>query len=123
MLNNVVLVGRLTGNPEITTIEDTKKVTSIVLAVNRNFKNSEGLYDTDFIRCILWNSIASSTTEYCRAGDVIGVKGRLQSSKYEDDNGKIHYITDVVAERVTFLSSNKRHEEVNEKSSENKKGE
>ena len=123
MLNNVVLVGRLTGNPEITTIEDTKKVTSIVLAVNRNFKNSEGLYDTDFIRCILWNSIASNTTEYCRAGDVIGVKGRLQSSKYEDDNGKIHYITDVVAERVTFLSSNKRHEEVNEKSSENKKGE
>ena len=123
MLNNVVVVGRLTGNPEITTIEENKKVTSIVLAVNRNFKNSEGLYDTDFIRCILWNSIASSTTEYCRAGDVIGIKGRLQSSKYEDDNAKLHYITDVVAERVTFLSSNKKHEEVNNDiSSKEKKG-
>lgn len=123
MLNNVVLVGRLTGNPEIIKVEDSKKVTSVVLAVNRNFKNSEGLYDTDFIRCILWNSIALSTTEYCRTGDVIGIKGRLQSSKYEDDNGKIHYVTDVVAERVTFLSSNKKHEEVKDENSSNKKSE
>ena len=123
MLNNVVLVGRLTGNPEVIDIADSKKVTSIVLAVNRNFKNTEGLYDTDFIRCILWNSIASSTTEYCRTGDVIGIKGRLQSSKFEDTNGKIHYVTDVVAERVTFLSSNKKHEVLNDDSSNEKKGE
>ena len=123
MLNNVILVGRLTGNPEIVEIEESKKVTTVLLAVNRNFKNSEGLYDTDFIRCILWNSIASNTTEYCRAGDVIGVKGRLQTSNYEDETGKIHYVTDVVAERVTFLSTNKKHEEVNEDSSTNKKGE
>jgi len=123
-VNNVILVGRLTGNPEIVEIEESKKVTTVLLAVNRNFKNSEGLYDTDFIRCILWNSIASNTTEYCRAGDVIGVKGRLQTSNYEDETGKIHYVTDVVAERVTFLSTNKKHEAVNEKSSnDNKKGE
>ena len=124
MLNNVVLVGRLTGDPEIIDVEESKKVTSIILAVNRNFKNSEGLYDTDFIRCILWNSIASNTTEYCRSGDIIGIKGRLQSSKYEDENKKVHYITDVIAERVTFLSSNKRHEAVNNENSSNyKKGE
>lgn len=123
MLNNVVLVGRLTGNPEIVEIENGKKVTSIILAVNRNFKNSEGIYDTDFIRCILWNSIASSTTEYCRSGDVIGIKGRLQSSKFEDENGKSHYVTDVVAERVTFLSSNKKHEAVNNEEGSDKKGE
>ena len=122
-MNNVILVGRLTGNPEISVIEDSKKVTTIILAVNRNFKNSDGIYETDFIRCILWNSIASNTTEYCRAGDVIGIKGRLQSSKYEDENGKSHYITDVVAERVTFLSTNKKHEEVNEESSNIEKGE
>jgi len=121
-VNNVILVGRLTGNPEISVIEDSKKVTTIILAVNRNFKNSDGIYETDFIRCILWNSIASNTTEYCRAGDVIGIKGRLQSSKYEDENGKSHYITDVVAERVTFLSTNKKHEEVNDESSNDKKG-
>ena len=120
-MNNVILVGRLTGNPEIVEIEDGRKVTTVILAVNRNYKNIDGLYDTDFIRCILWNSIASSTTEYCKIGDIIGIKGRLQSSKYEDTNGKIHYITDVVAERVTFLSTNKKHEVVNENSSSDKK--
>ena len=117
MLNNVILVGRLTQNPEITEIEEGKKVTTVILAVNRNFKNADGTYDTDFIRCILWNSVASTTTEYCRVGDVIGVKGRLQTSKYEDENKKTHYITDVIAERVTFLSTNKKHEDVNEDSS------
>ena len=117
MLNNVILVGRLTQNPEIIEIEEGKKVTTVILAVNRNFKNADGVYDTDFIRCILWNSVASTTTEYCRVGDVIGVKGRLQTSKYEDENKKTHYITDVIAERVTFLSTNKKHEDVNEDSS------
>lgn len=123
MVNNVVLVGRLTGNPEIIEIENDKKVTSVILAVNRNFKNSDGIYETDFIRCILWNNVAKSTTEYCRSGDVVGIKGRLQSSKFEDENGKIHYITDVVAERVTFLSANKKHEVVNNEEVSDKKGE
>jgi len=124
MLNNVILVGRLTADPEIVEIEGSKKVTTVILAVNRNFKNPDGIYDTDFIRCILWNSVASTTTEYCHIGDVIGVKGRLQTSKYEDENKKVHYITDVVAERVTFLSTNKKHDEVkDENSSKEKKGE
>lgn len=122
MVNNVILVGRLTANPEIIEIEGSKKVTTVILAVNRNFKNADGLYDTDFIRCILWNSIASTTTEYCHIGDVIGVKGRLQTSKYEDENKKTHYVMDVIAERVTFLSTNKKHEEVNERGSKDKKG-
>ena len=122
-MNNVILVGRLTSNPEVVQVENDKKVTTVLLAVNRNFKNSDGLYDIDFIRCILWNSIASTTTEYCKVGDVIGVKGRFQSSKYKEDNGKIRYVTDVVAERVTFLSTNKKHEEVNEESSNIEKGE
>ena len=121
MLNNVILVGRLTADPEIVEIEENKKVTSVILAVNRNFKNADGLYDTDFIRCILWNSVASTTTEYCHTGDVIGVKGRLQSSKYEDENKKIHYIIDVIAERVTFLSTNKKQEESDDKGCKKKK--
>ncbi len=123
MLNNVILVGRLTQDPEIMEIDNQKKVTTVILAVNRNFKNSDGLYETDFIRCILWNSVAATTTEYCRVGDVIGVKGRLQTSKYEDENHKIHYITDVIAERVTFLSTNKKTVDKNEESSIDKEGE
>ncbi len=109
-MNSVILVGRLTQNPEIVEVDDSKKLTSVILAVNRNFKNADGIYETDFIRCILWNNVASTTTEYCHVGDVIGIKGRLQSSKYEDENKKVHYVTDVIAERVTFLSSNKKRE-------------
>ena len=109
MVNNVILVGRLTADPEIVETNNSKKVTTIILAVNRNFKNIEGIYETDYIRCILWNSIASNTTEYCHIGDIIGIKGRLQTSKYEDENKKMHYVVDVVAERVTFLSTNKKH--------------
>ena len=91
----------------------------------RYLRNADGLYDTDFIRCILWNSVAATTTEYCLIGDVIGVKGRLQTSRYEDENKKIHYITDVIAERVTFLSTNKKYEELKNhevKGSKTKKG-
>lgn len=106
-MNNVILVGRLTEDPKITELDANKKVTSVVIAVNRNFKNTEGIYETDFIRCILWNSIAANTKEYCHCGDVIGLKGRLQSSKYVDENEKTHYVTEVIAERVTFLSSKK----------------
>ena len=115
-MNNVVLVGRLTEDPKVIEMEDGKKVTSVNVAVSRNFKNTEGIYETDFIRCILWNGIASNTSEYCHSGDVIGIKGRLQTSSYEDENKKMHYVTEVVAERVTFLSSSKPKEEKSSKS-------
>ena len=110
-MNNVVLVGRLTSNPEITETEGGRQVTYVNVAVSRNYKNVDGVYETDFIRCILWNEIAENTTEYCKIGDVIGIKGRLQTSSYDDENGKRHFVTDVVAERVTFLSSAKPKEE------------
>ncbi|NMA50366.1 MAG: single-stranded DNA-binding protein [Mollicutes bacterium] len=109
-MNNVVLVGRLTDNPTVSTMDNGKKITSVNVAVTRNYKNTDGIYETDFIRCVLWNGIAESTAEYCKKGDVIGIKGRLQSSSYEDENQKIHYITEVVAERVTFLSSKPKEE-------------
>ncbi len=109
MLNNVVLVGRLTKNPEMITCKDSnKKRSAITLAVTRNYKNSDGIYETDFIRCILWNAIASNTCEYCHSGDVVGIKGRLESHTYETDNKEIKYITEVIAEKITFLSSDKK---------------
>lgn len=120
-MNNVVLVGRLTGNPEVSTTESGKKVTTVNIAVTRNFKNPDGVYETDFIRCVLWNGIAANTSEYCHTGDVIGVKGRLQTSKYEDENKKMRYVMEVVAEKVTFLSTNKKQEVVNEEVKSSKK--
>lgn len=107
MLNQVVLVGRLTDDIEVISKENGKKVCSLVLAVQRTFKNSDGIYEADFIRCTLWNAVASSTCEYCHKGDIVGIKGRIQVNTYEDKDGTKKYSTEVIAEKVTFLSSKK----------------
>lgn len=111
MMNQTVLVGRLTKDLEIKTLDNGKKIVNITVAVPRNFKNADGEYETDFINCILWNSIAENTAEYCKKGDIIGVKGRLQSSSYEKEDGTKAYKTEVIAEKITFLSSKKESEE------------
>ena len=117
MLNQVVLVGRLTENPTIIETESGKKYTAINLAVQRAFKNSDGIYETDFIRCILWNGVAANTSEFCQTGDILGIKGRLQNRSYESETKEIKYITEVVGERVTVLSrGNKDKVKVNVKS-------
>ena len=110
MLNQVVLVGRLTKDLEVKELEDGKKVTNLTLAIPRSFKNAEGEYETDFIDCSLWNSIAENTAEYCKKGDIVGVKGRLQSSSFEKEDGNKEFRTQVMAEKVTFLSSRSKDE-------------
>ncbi len=111
MLNQIILVGRLTENVEMETLENGRKVANIILAVNRSYKNAEGMYETDFIKCTLWNGIAENTAEYCRKGDLLGIKGRLETETFENENGEKQYKLIVIAERVTFLSSNKKSEE------------
>ncbi len=108
-MNQVILVGRLCQEPEIATFDD-KQRSVITLAVNRSFKNSDGIYETDFIRCILWNNVALNTFSYCHTGDVVGIKGRLQTRNYEDEEKKKKFIMEVIAEKITFLSSNKNSE-------------
>lgn len=98
MLNQVVLVGR------IKEFKENKKGTNIVLTVHQSFKNSNGEYDNNFIEARLLGTIGESTKEYCKANDIIGVKGRLQ--KLESDSELV-----IVAEKVTFLSSRKEDEE------------
>ncbi len=111
MLNQVVLAGRLTKDPEVTTTENNLKRTYVTVAVPRSYKNMDGTYDTDFIRCVLWGGIAENTCEYCSKGDIVGIKGRLQTSSYEKEDGEKVYVVDVVAEKVSFLSSRKADEE------------
>jgi len=101
MLNQVIIAGRLTKDPQIRELENGKKETIITVAVPRSYKNAEGTYDTDFITCVLWNGIATTTTEYCKTGDIVGIKGRLQ----KENHGNLR----VIAEKVSFLSS-KREE-------------
>lgn len=106
MLNQVVLVGRLAKEVELKESENGKKYCSITLAVPRSFKNVDGIYETDFIDCMLWQGIAENAKEYCHKGDVIGTRGRIQVN----DN-KIQ----IIAEKVTFLSSksNETNKEAN----------
>lgn len=110
MHNLVYLIGRLTEDPEIKTYEDEKSRLSLNLAVQRSYKNEEGIYETDFIRCVLWNGIASNTSEYCHKGDLVGIKGRLQTRSYEDEEGETKYITEVIVDRVSFLASKRSTE-------------
>ena len=122
-MNHVVLVGRLAEDPRVTTTESGKQVTTVSVAVTRNFKNTEGIYESDFIRCVLWNGVATNTSEYCQVGDVIGIKGRLQTRYYDDEDNKRIYVMEVIAEKVTFLSSSKNKEVKDAKSSKKSKKE
>lgn len=106
MLNQIVLVGRLVRDPEVYKAENDTTYSHITLAIPRSYKNVDGTYDTDFIDCTLWNLIATNTKAYCKRGDLIGVKGRLESKVYEND-GEKKYVIEAVAEKVTFLSSKK----------------
>lgn len=99
MLNQTVIVGRITKDIEIKELENGKKVINLTIAVPRSYKNAEGIYDTDFIPCTLWNYIATNVLEYCKKGDLVGIKGRL-----ENKEDKLV----LVAEKVTFLSSGKK---------------
>ena len=109
MLNQVVLVGRLVKDPELVETDNNKKRSYITLAIPRSFKNMDGEYETDFVNCILWDVVAKNAVEYCHKGDIVGVKGRIQSSVVEKEDDKKYYI-DVIAEKITFLSSKKKEE-------------
>jgi len=98
MMNQVVLVGRVVSLPVVN--EEGRRAT-LKIAVQRNYKNADGIYETDFIDCVLWNDLMNSAVEYLKVGDIIGIKGRLQS-----DEGA----TKVISEKVTFLSAKSSNE-------------
>lgn len=110
MLNQAVLIGRIVQEPEVKDTEN-GKVSNITLAVPRSYKNKEGQYDTDFISCVLWRGVAESTCEYCKKGDLVGIKGHIQTRNVEFDNEEKRQFVEVVAEKVTFLSNNKKADE------------
>ncbi len=110
MLNQLVLVGRLVKKPELKESENNTKYAYITLAVPRSFKNLDGEYDTDFIDCILWDNIAANTVEYCDKGDIVGIRGRIQSRKVEKEDEHKETVLDIICERISFLSSKKSGE-------------
>ena len=106
MLNQFVGVGRLVAKPSVKETEDGKQVSNITIAVPRSYKNENGEYDTDFVKCTMWSGVAENTCEYCKQGDLIGIKGRIQTRVIEKDNSK-QTIQEVIAEKVTFLAKSK----------------
>ena len=108
MVNQIVLVGRIARTPETKTSENGKKFATLTLAVPRNYKNSNGEYDTDFLDCSLWTAIAENTAEYCKSGDIIGGKGRIQTRLIDNEDGTKHKKMEIIADKVTFLSSARR---------------
>ena len=112
MVNSVMLVGRLAQDIEIKKLDSGKEVTKVALAVPRSFKNPDGVYETDFFDCILWEGLAKNASEYCKKGDTVGVRGRLQTSSYEINDVK-RKVVEIIVEKLTFLSS-KRQEETKE---------
>lgn len=111
MLNQAVLVGRIVYDPELRETDNGNKVANVTLAVPRSFKNSDGEYDTDFISCVLWKGVAENTVEYCKKGDLVGIKGRIQTRDVELEDDSHHKYVEVVAEKVTFLSSKPKEDE------------
>lgn len=107
MLNQIVLVGRLTKDPELRELESGKKVTTIYLAVPRSYKNMDGVYETDYIECILWEHIAQYTTDYCHKGDLLSLKGRIQTRMIEYPDNKKTQKLEIIAEKVNFLTGKK----------------
>ena len=114
MLNQTVLVGRLVREPEVKELEDGKKVSNMTLAIPRSYKNENGEYETDFVDCVLWNGVAQSTAEYCHQGDVLGVKGRIQTDTYETEDGTKKKVTQKKTKKISFLSSRSKDREETE---------
>lgn len=105
MLNRVVLVGRLTRDPEMRFTQSQRAVCSFNLAVNRTFTSANGERETDFVNIVSWGRTAENVSKYMSKGSLVAVDGRIQTRNYENDRGERVYVTEVVAESVTFLES------------------
>ncbi len=102
MLNRVILIGRLTRDPELKYIPSGTPVASFTLAVDRSFTNKDGEREADFIPIVVWRKQAENCANYLGKGSLVAVDGRMQVRTYEQD-GQRRYITEVIADSVRFL--------------------
>jgi single-strand DNA-binding protein len=103
MMNRVILVGRLTKDPELRFTPNGVAVATFTLAVNRAFTNQQGEREADFINCVVWRRPAENVANFLKKGSLAGVDGRVQTRSYEGQDGKRVYVTEVLAESVQFL--------------------
>lgn len=105
LINNVVLVGRLTKDPDLRYTSSGSAVATFSLAVQRSFTNQSGEREADFINCVIWRKPAETLANYTRKGSLIGVEGRIQTRNYENQQGQRVYVTEVVCENFQMLES------------------
>ena len=115
-MNNVVLVGRLTRDPELRTTPNGIATCQISLAVN-GIPNANGEREADFINCVAWRKQAENVAKYCTKGSQVAVEGRIQTRSYDAQDGTKRYVTEVVADNVTFLGSRASGSQISESSS------
>ena len=114
MINNVVLMGRLTRDVDLRYSRQNQAVGQFTIAVNRNFKNQNGEYDADFINCVIWGKSAENFANWTKKGNLVGITGRVQTRNYENQQGQRVYVTEVVAESFQLLE--KRDNSANQNS-------
>ena len=114
MLNRVVLVGRLTKDPEFRTTPSGVEVATFTLAVNRTFTNAQGEREADFINVVVFRKQAKNVNDYLSKGSLAGVDGRVQSRSYENQEGRRVFVTEVVADSVQFLDTKGNNQQNNQ---------
>ena len=110
MINNVVLVGRMTRDADLRYTPSNQAVATFTLAVNRNFKNQAGEREADFINCVIWRQAAENLANWAKKGALIGITGRIQTRNYENGQGQRVYVTEVIAENFQLLESRSSRE-------------
>ena len=104
-MNKALLIGRLTRDPELRSTSTGRNVCQFSIAVNRNFTNANGEREADFINCVVWDKQAENLVKYQKRGNQIAVDGRIQTRNYEDKDGKRVYVTEILANSISFLDS------------------
>lgn len=119
MINTVALTGRLTRDPELRYTANDVAVVSFTLAVNRQFTNSQGEREADFINCVIWRKAAENFAKFTSKGSLVGIDGRLQSRSYDNQQGQRVYVTEVIVDNFSLLESRAESEQRNNDSGSN----
>lgn len=105
MINNVVLVGRLTRDPELRTTGSGTSIATLTLAVDRQFTKASGQREADFINCVIWRKAAENFCSFASKGRLVGIQGRIQTRNYDNKDGQRVYVTEVLVDNFSFLDS------------------
>ena len=105
MINNVVLVGRLTRDVDLRYTQSGTAVANFTVACDRNYRNAQGETQTDFISCVMWRKSAENFARFTRKGSLVGIEGTIQTRSYDNQQGQKVYVTEVLANNFSLLES------------------